>query len=113
MQVQCDNMYTCKYSVINVTVGSMLIALKLQDNRLSTWTSLSFVDATDGSASVDVMYLDLCKAFIQFHILNCYTNYIPMELVENYGIDSSPIYMTDRNLSELVTQSHVPCTVKI
>ena len=32
-----------KYSVIIVTVGSMLIALKLQDNRLSTRTSLSFV----------------------------------------------------------------------
>ena len=36
-------MHACKYTVINVTVGSMLIALKLQDNRLSTWTSLSFV----------------------------------------------------------------------
>ena len=44
------------------------------------------------------MYLDLCKALIQLHILNCYTNYIPMGLVENNGIDSSPIYMTDNNV---------------
>ena len=30
-----------------------------------------------------------------------------MGLVENYGIDSNPIYMTDTNVSELVMQSHV------
>ena len=58
----------------------------------------NIMDAADGSASVDVMYLDLCKAFDSFSHINCYTNYIPMGLMENYGIGSSPIYMTDNNV---------------
>ena len=49
----------------------------------------NMMDATNVSASVAVMYLDLCKALIQFHILNCYTNYLTIGLAENYVIGSA------------------------
>ena len=68
----------------------------------------NIVDATDGSASVDVMYLDLCKAFDS--VLHTKL----LHKLHTYGISGklwncfkSYIYMTDNNVSELVKQSHV------
>ena len=70
----------------------------------------NIVDATNGSASVNVMYLDLCKAFDSVShtkLLHKLHTYGISGKLWNYLIGSNPIYMTDSNVSELVIQSHL------